>query len=62
MILRGSGFKCSTLRDYMTDEKDTTSPAPSGKGNSKEEVALELMRTLKRTLDPGGILNPGKVI
>jgi len=25
-------------------------------------VAFELMRTLKRTLDPKGILNPGKVL
>jgi FAD/FMN-containing dehydrogenase len=25
-------------------------------------VAYELMRTLKRTLDPKGILNPGKVL
>jgi FAD/FMN-containing dehydrogenase len=28
----------------------------------KDKVALELMRTLKRTLDPNGILNPGKVL
>jgi D-lactate dehydrogenase (cytochrome) len=28
----------------------------------KDPVALELMRTLKRTLDPSNILNPGKVI
>ncbi len=28
----------------------------------KDPVALELMRTLKRSLDPKGILNPGKVI
>jgi len=28
----------------------------------KDKVALELMRTLKRTLDPKGILNPGKVL
>ena len=27
-----------------------------------DPVALELMRTLKRTLDPKGILNPGKVL
>jgi len=28
----------------------------------KDPVALSLMRTLKRTLDPKGILNPGKVL
>lgn len=28
----------------------------------KDSVALELMRTLKKTLDPNNILNPGKVI
>jgi D-lactate dehydrogenase (cytochrome) len=28
----------------------------------KDKVAIELMRTLKRTLDPKGILNPGKVL
>jgi FAD/FMN-containing dehydrogenase len=28
----------------------------------KDPVALELMRTLKRTLDPSNILNPGKVV
>ena len=28
----------------------------------KDKVALDLMRTLKRTLDPKGILNPGKVL
>ena len=31
-------------------------------GEVKDPVAIELMRTLKRTLDPKGILNPGKVI
>ena len=30
--------------------------------NVKDKVALELMRTLKRTLDPNNILNPGKVL
>ncbi|MFO1137220.1 MAG: FAD-binding oxidoreductase [Rhodoblastus sp.] len=28
----------------------------------KDPVAMELMRTLKQTLDPKGILNPGKVL
>jgi hypothetical protein len=33
----------------MTDEKDTNAPAPAGKGTSKEEVALELMRFIAGT-------------
>jgi D-lactate dehydrogenase (cytochrome) len=28
----------------------------------KDRTAIELMRALKRTLDPNGILNPGKVL
>jgi FAD/FMN-containing dehydrogenase len=28
----------------------------------KDPVAYALMQTLKRTLDPNGILNPGKVL
>jgi D-lactate dehydrogenase (cytochrome) len=30
--------------------------------NVKDPVAYALMRDLKRTLDPNGILNPGKVL
>ena len=28
----------------------------------KDPVAMQLMRSLKATLDPNGILNPGKVV
>jgi FAD/FMN-containing dehydrogenase len=28
---------------------------------SRSDTEIELMRTLKRTLDPKGILNPGKI-
>jgi FAD/FMN-containing dehydrogenase len=28
----------------------------------KDKVAMELMRALKQTLDPQGILNPGKLL
>ena len=28
----------------------------------KSDVEIDLMRRLKRTLDPAGIMNPGKVL
>jgi FAD/FMN-containing dehydrogenase len=31
-------------------------------GHSRNEAELALMRLLKRSLDPKGILNPGKVL
>ena len=31
-------------------------------GHSRSPAEVELMRSLKRSLDPGGILNPGKVV
>jgi FAD/FMN-containing dehydrogenase len=31
-------------------------------GYSRSPAELELMRALKRVLDPQGILNPGKVV
>jgi D-lactate dehydrogenase (cytochrome) len=28
----------------------------------KDKTAMEIMRAIKQTLDPAGILNPGKVL
>src|SRR5215467_9167997 len=50
MAARAQLKKCSTLRDYMTDEKET---APKPSGASKEEVALELMRFIAVTTGIG---------
>jgi len=40
------------LRNYMTDEKEST-PRPAGGGSSKEEIALELMRFIANTTGVG---------
>jgi hypothetical protein len=52
---RGSGVglasKCSTLRDYMPEEKETTQ-RPQG-GASKEEIALEMMKFIAVTTGVG---------
>jgi hypothetical protein len=37
----------------MTDQKDTTTPPAPGRGTSKEEVALELMRFIAGTTGYG---------
>src|SRR5262245_36484547 len=47
----GDRIKCSTLRDYMTDEKEAKTPGPAG--SSTEEVALELMRFIAQTTGIG---------
>jgi len=48
---RISRSKCSNLKDYMADDKDTNPrPAP---GSTKEEVALELMRFIAGTTGYG---------
>jgi hypothetical protein len=49
---RISRSKCSTLKDYMADDKDTN-PRPAPVGTSKEEVALELMRFIAGTTGYG---------
>ena len=57
------------IHDLVRDEKGTFS-AEHGIGQSKlaelerytSEVELGLMRAVKKTLDPNGILNPGKVL
>ncbi len=41
--------KSGTLRNYMTDEKETSPPS----GSSKDEVALELMRFIATTTGIG---------
>jgi len=58
-----------TIHDLVRDEGGSFS-AEHGIGQSKlaelqhyaDPVELNLMRTLKSTLDPNGILNPGKVL
>ena len=44
-----SHMKCSNLKDYMADDKDTNPRPGSGGGTPKEEVALELMRFVAGT-------------
>lgn len=44
-------LKSSTLRNYMTDEKET--PPPAKTGMSRDEIALELMRFISTTTGVG---------
>jgi FAD/FMN-containing dehydrogenase len=58
----------ATLYDYV-DEVGGSFSAEHGVGLFKRDelarfespVALELMRQIKQTLDPNGIMNPGKL-
>ncbi|NKB43975.1 MAG: FAD-binding protein [Alphaproteobacteria bacterium] len=54
-IIRDAGGSVSAEHGIGTEKRDYLNW-------SRTEAEVEVMRTLKRTLDPKGILNPGKVI
>ena len=69
MRARGQRKVTGAIYDLVTEFGGSIS-AEHGIGQFKREwlprytsdAELELMRKLKKTLDPAGILNPGKVI
>lgn len=53
---------CSKLRGSISAEHGIGFKKAKYLHYSKDESAIELMRLMKKTMDPNGILNPYKVI